>query len=336
MTESKQTAFLTTRAISVLKATIGILSNNPSLIYNKEYFEENVIHSLLADFHEIKDVRFTADLDAYFYVFDYKGVNPEILVSDNRDRVVAIGDFSTLEKLVTDKRLTLFSNLGILARLILSTLERCHNIYSFHGCSLLNEKTNELLLVVGGPGSGKTCFILNGFRKGLKLFSSELTHFTVSDDNLIFYKGSTSDNVRIGTLKYDFPEMISELGISLPEVKDVWGKKIAINLAKFEAPLDEVVDPELILIFPHVEENIEEPDVREIKNLRKIKIPLFKSLSEKLASAILYETIPVESMDNSFLREKRLKYLEKFMKIGKIKRAVKVLAGPRNCLEGIV
>lgn len=337
---------LAARGIKVVKAEIGLVSNNPSLIYAHEYFEGIhhpsvvkgegwLIHSLLANFQvNSTDYQPPPSLDGYFYVLDYKNAKPVISIFE--DNVVAIGPWSEAEMETVDKRYTLLGNQGLLFRFILTTLERKYGIYNFHACALYNEETNEMLLALGERGSGKSALLLNALDKGLfKLFATEIAHVTLTGDGVTFYKGTMRNNVRAGHLLYDFPRVAEKLGLKLSELQDSWGTKIQVNLKEYEAKPDVVVNPEITLVIPRIEEYNEMCQYHYVRDMRRVKRLLMENLCDKITSlTLIYETVPVGSLDNLNLTRKRLEFVEKFIDMGKIRKVVSIFAGPRNCFEG--
>jgi len=143
---------------------------------------------------------------------------------------VARGNFLELEKEAKDSRFSLLGNEGLFFRFVLKIMESKFNIFSLHACSLFDEKTERFFIICGGAGSGKTAFISKGIEAGLKIFSTEMTHFDLwSAGKLKFYKGSLLDNIRIANLKYDYPNIYERLELNLPEAEDEWGTKITLD-----------------------------------------------------------------------------------------------------------
>ncbi len=337
---------LSTRGIQVVKAKIGLASNNPSLIYSPEYFEgvhhPNVvsgegwlIRSQWANFQvNPTDYRPSPSLDGYFYIFDYESIKPNISIVE--DNIVAIGDWSALEEATVDKRYTLLGNQGLLFRFVLTTLERKHGIYNFHACALYNEESNEMLFALGERGSGKSALLLSALDKGLfKLFATEIVHVGITDDGITFYKGTLRNNVRAGHLLYDFPKIAENIGVKLSELQDPWGTKVQVNLESYGTETDVVINPKITLIIPRIEEYNKSCLYNFINDMRKVKRLLMENLCDKITSlALIYETVPVDSLNNLALMSKRLAFLEKFIKEGRIEKVVSLFASPHNCLEG--
>lgn len=166
------------RAVKILHARLGILSNNEALINEPRYFEGQVMESLLTNIHSIEKIPYTEDLDAYLVVIDDPKIYPEVRVTDRI--ITAAGDFSRFEKECSDNRYSLFGNLGLLFKILLITLERRYETWTFHASSMYSPSRNTLLLVVGGAGAGKTVFLLKGLEDDWRIFSTEMTHVAFS------------------------------------------------------------------------------------------------------------------------------------------------------------
>ena len=110
------------RAVKILHARIGIVSNNEALINEPRYFEGQVMESLLTNIHSIEKIPYTDDLDAHFVIIDDPHIHPDVRVTDQV--ITASGDFSRYEKECSDNRYSLFGNLGLLFKILLVTLER--------------------------------------------------------------------------------------------------------------------------------------------------------------------------------------------------------------------
>lgn len=332
-----------TRAIEIVKAKIGLISNKSSIIYNKEYFEGVKhpiieegegwqIHSLQANF-QIKDIEYHPQkLDAYFHVYNYENIEPIISIKENE--VIAIGDWLTLENKASDKRFSLFGNLGLLFRFALKILENKYGIFNLHACALYDEKENKMLLALGERGSGKTALLLSAItRSDFKIFATEIVPITLKND-VIFYKGTLRNNVRIGNLLYDFPEVLKDLKLKFKEVDDPWGTKIQINLEKYAVKEDFITNPEIIIVIPRIEEYNQKCQYNYIKDYRKLKRIILDNISDRIRSlSIIYDEVPIGEVDRYELIEKRANFVENFLNKAKILKALTLFAGPKNCLE---
>ena len=321
------------RAVKIVEARIGIVSNNEKLITEPRYFEGQVMESLLTDIHSIEPIPYSNDLDAYFMAIDDPHLQPQVKVTEKV--LTATGDFTRYEKECSDNRYSLFGNLGLFFKYLLVTLERYHNTYSFHASAMYSPRRDILLLVVGGAGAGKTCFLLKGLEDDWEIFSTEMTHFKFTDEGYIFSMGSLYDNIRLGNLIYDFPRAKEKLKVDIPEVADVWGHKMAIDMRHIAAQ-PRYLNPRVTLVDARVESRREKPIVKTVARKEKIVKLLFDNATEKFGSpVILYDVIPVESLDTPELMRRRLQAMNRFVEKVKLTPVKSVLAGAQNCMEGI-
>jgi hypothetical protein len=321
------------RAVSIAQARIGIVSNNEKLVTEPRYFEGQILESLLTNIHSIQPIPYTNDLDAYFVALDDPNIQPQVKVTEKV--LLATGDFSRYERECSDNRYSLFGNLGLFFKYLLVTLERYHHVYSFHASSMFSPSRNTLLLVVGGPGAGKTVFLLKGLEDDWQIFSTEMTHFKFTDQGYVFYMGSLFDNIRLGTLIYDFPEANKRLKVEIPDVPDVWGHKIAIDMRHI-AGQPHYVNPRVTIVDAKIESGRDTPIIKTITRKEKVVKLLFDNATEKFGSpVVLYDRIPVESLDTPELMNKRLQVMVRFAEEVKFNEVKSCLAGAKNCMEGI-
>ncbi|MCY4438275.1 MAG: hypothetical protein OXE05_13205 [Chloroflexi bacterium] len=330
-------AGLARRAVRVLQARFGLVSNNRQLISNPEFFESRtVIQSLVTNVHEVPEIPYAEPLDARMFILDVPQASPYVHVGT--DEIIAVADFSALEAACSDRRCSLFGNLGLFFRFALVVLERRFNIFSFHASALYLPEQNELMLVVGGAGAGKTVFLLEGLRRGYQVFSTEMTHLEFRGSNVVFHKGSLVDNIRQGNFVHDFPEAVERLDLDLPDVKNVWAHKLAVDLAPVAPEFDEIVNPRLSLLFPKIESGRETAVVSDVAPGPKMVKLLFDNASEKIGgTGLLYDRIPIASTDAPDIAAKRLDGMNRLVHdhTALIIRAKDTLAGTHNCMEGL-
>ena len=328
---------LARRAVRVLRAQFGLLSNNRDLISNPEFFQSrSVIQSLVTNVHEVPEIPYAEPFDGRMVILDAPQEPPAVRVG--AEEVFAVADFSALEAACSDRRCTLFGNLGVFFRFALAVLERRHDIFSFHASALYLPERNELMLVVGGAGAGKTVFLLEGLRRGYQVFSTEMTHLEFRGGDVVFHKGSLVDNIRQGSFVYDFPDAAARLGLDLPDVANVWAHKLAVDLAPVAPAADELVNPNLSLLFPKIESGRETAVVSDVKPGPKMVKLLFDNASEKIGgTALLYDRIPMPGIDAPDIAAKRLDAMNRLAHdhTGLIVRAKDILAGTHNCMEGL-
>ena len=312
---------------------MGIVSNSEKLITESRYFEGQVLESLLTDIHSIQPIPYSEDLDAFFIAIDDPKVEPQVRITEKI--LYATGDFTRYEKECSDNRYSLFGNLGLFFKYLLVTLERYHRVCSFHASSMYSPSRNTLLMVVGGPGAGKTVFLLKGLEDDWQIFSTEMTHFAFTDQGYEFYMGSLFDNIRLGTLIYDFPNANKRLKVEIPKVPDIWGHKIAIDMGHIAAQ-PRYLNPVVTVVDAKIESGREVPVVKTITRKEKIVKLLFDNATEKFGSpVILYDVIPVESLDTPELMKRRLHTMTRFAEEVTLTPVKSVLAGVKNCMEGI-
>ena len=330
--EKKQKHELFERTIQICEANIKLVSNKRELLA----FKKGVIADIETDFYKVKEVKVpSTSIDAYFYVINED--SEAQIYTTSSDIIIAKGNFLELEKKTRDIRFSLLGNEGLFYRFALRMLEDKHNIFSFHACSLFDDEKEILYIICGGTGSGKTAFLLKGIEEGLKIFSTEMTHFKFQPGGKIeFYKGSLLDNIRIGNLRHDYPKVYKMLNIKLPNIKDEWGTKIVVDLSQFQTSFDMLDDPQIILVFPHIEQEKGESIVNEIKDRRIIRKHLYDNISSKIGETILlYEQIPVIGLDTPSSAKRRLSAVDKFTQYKKLQKTLNVIAGIKNCLKGV-
>jgi hypothetical protein len=329
------------RAIQIVRARLGLVSNNRDLITRSEYFVDRVPQSLLTDYHAVDDVPWSGrsgDVDAEIRILDVRGLTPAVTLGP--DHVVAAGDWTGCEAECSDRRYTLFGNLGFVFRYVIHVLERHHDTWSFHASAMVDDK-GVLWLIPGGAGAGKTVFLLEGLTRGWTIFSTEMTHLRLTaDGGYEFYKGSLFDNIRLGTLLYDFPAVIERLGLTLPAgpaLGDPWGSKIALDLGHAETPTDVLVRPPLRIVNPKVESGRDRAIVGRLDRREKLVKLLFDNATEKQGGTVLlYDRLPLGSLDTPALMGRRLQAMQGLVERATIKSARTTLCGAKNCMEGLL
>ena len=326
-------ASLEKRAVQCLDARIGLISNNRRLITDERYFKATRVESLLTNIHRISEVPYE-NVNADFIVLDDPQVKSGVLFGGTT--CGSAGDFQAWESTCDDNRYSVFGNLGLFFRYLLATLERHHAIFSFHASSLFIPEQNTLLLVMGGPGAGKSVCLLQGLMSGWKIFSTEITHFRLTDDGYEFYKGSLLDNVRLGTLIHDLPETADKLQIEIPDVDDEWKEQVAVDLSRFEAD-DVYRNPRIRIVNVHVQSYREGCSVSEWTDREHIFWQMYRNTSEKFASPwLMYGRIPVPGCDDAPLGQQRQTALRTFLDRAEIENVRSVMSGPRSCLDGMM
>ena len=324
-----------TKGFNILGVQHGIASNVETLIHNPVYFTPGEIYSQVTNWEKIKVSEYGLGMDSYCYINDARDL--EFAIQERGKELYVQGDFSTLEAETDDRRWALLGNIGLWFRHVLKTQES-KGIFSLHAAAIYNEDENELYIIVGKAGSGKTVFLLEAISRGCQIFSTEMTYFKFSGVGVHFLRGALYDNIRVGSFVYDFPAAAEALNLELPEVDNPWEHKISVDLHGLKTTLPELDNPTLCFVFPRIEKGIEQVKVKDIKDSKELARRLFDSASEKIGSTfLLYDSFPIRGLDTTDLAAKRWQAVERLVAGGEwaIKQAQSTLAGPRNCLEEI-
>lgn len=125
--------------------------------------------------------------------------NEKIVINDRKNTSIKLEkekfiintDISKIIKKDYNHQFSLFGNKGIIQKYILFILETKYNSIVFHGCALKNKK-GEIIIGLGGSGSGKSVLINLALQKGWELISTEQI---IIDNNMNIYKGNIFDNI---------------------------------------------------------------------------------------------------------------------------------------------
>lgn len=312
--------------IKILKTTIGIESNREELLPLLPLKIE--VKSLLTDFKDVESIPYSTGLDGYISVEESEG---ELSFEFSGERARFRGPFLRLTQEASDLRFSLWGNQGFLYRLALYLLEKKHGIYSFHACALYHEEKDQMYIVIGGAGSGKTVYLLSGLSRGLRLFSTETVSFRIDKNDISWFMGSLIDNVRLGTLMHNFPQFLP--GTETHEPGDEWQKKIALDLSSYQTRLTELTAPSKVyILFPRIEEGRKGFLLNSIEDKRIAAKALFDNISQKITeSVILYDKIPVLGFDEKEMALTRLKYVNRLVLHKTINKIASVLSNPNDC-----
>jgi len=319
------------RNIGIWGFVTRLVCNNADLLQEGRYFDGLVLESLRTDVYRIERLPDGTAHDAEFVIRDQAGGATRVTVSPGR--VEAAGDFSRLERTCPDSRYSLFGNLGLYFRFAMAEMEE-KGLFSFHASALYREEDRRLILLVGGPGTGKTVFLLAGVPMGYRVLSAEMTHCRIDDEGVHFYKGALFDNIRVGNFVVDFPEAIEAFRVAIPAVDDVWAKKIAVDMTPVATRDDIVSNPRLVVVFPKVELGRGAPVITQVRDPRVQARLLFGNLSEKIASSfLLYDEYAVAPFDSPSRAARRHEFVKRLLP--HVLEAKNVLTGPRECMKGV-
>lgn len=317
--------------VRILKAGIGIESNAEELL---PVFPLKVeVPSLLTDFKSIEQIPHSHDLDGNILVKNSEE-KPSYQFSGHQVRFT--GPFLKFTREASDLRFSLWGNQGFLYRYALYLLEKKHRIISLHACALYSDKANQLYVITGGAGSGKTVYLLSGLSKGLRLFSTETVHVRVEKNTLSWFMGSLVDNVRLGTLTHHFPGFLRN--IETQEVEDEWQRKIALDLSSYTTDFEKMTDPSAVtILFPRIEEGREGFRFTPVADRRKAAKALFDNITQKLSeTVVLYDRLPVLGLDEESLALERLSRVNQLVQHKSVIQMASVLSNPEECWGDIL
>ena len=104
----------------------------------------------------------------------------------------------------------------------------------------------------------------------------------------------------------------------------------------FRSAQPRYLNPVVTVVDAKIESGREVPVVKTITRKEKIVKLLFDNATEKFGShVILYDVIPVESLDTPELMKRRLHTMTRFAEEVTLTPVKSVLAGVKNCMEGI-
>lgn len=319
------------RKIGIWDLVTRLESNNERLISNPRYFDDLVLESLRTDVYRIERLGDEVPHDAEMIVHDSPGA--QLSLRKGPGRLETWGDFTRLEETCFDRRYSLFGNLGLFFRFATAEMEE-KGLFSFHASALYHEEEDRLLLLVGGPGAGKTVFLLAGVPLGYTVLSTEMTHCRIDDQGAHFYKGALFDNIRVGNFTEDFPEAIEFFGLEIPQVDNIWSHKMQVDMTPVATRADIITNPKTVAVFPKVELGRGAPAITPVSDKRYLARLLFANLREKIASSfLLYDEHPVASFDTPERAARCGVFVRQLLP--HIAEAKNTLTGPRECMKGV-
>ena len=312
--------------VRIVEATVAVTSNQASLLPVLPPPLE--VHSLHTDFREVEPIPLCSRPDGSILIAEDPAAPLRYRISGTRARWE--GPLNSLTRRASDPRFSLWGNLGFLFRFALFLLEKKHRIHNLHAGALYEPSRHRLFVIIGGPGSGKTVYLLSGLERKLSLFSTETVHFRHEGRSVRWFTGSLVDNVRIGTLRRHFPRFLpAPMGV--PD-EDADNQKKAIDLSTFRYPENSLVDPTVVLLFPRIEEELGTFVLRPLGDERQTIQSLFANITEKLSqTTLLYDRIPVPGFDRMELAEARRRACQDLARHKTIAFSGAVRSGPTEC-----
>ena len=318
------------RVVKILNARIELISNT-GLIHEPNYFSLTDVESLLSDYASVDELPLGTCPDGTIVILD-EDSPPSMNVNDTL--AVARGPFVEMEKSMQDKRYTLLGNQGLLYRFIMYILEKKYSIFSFHANALYDEKRDTLFVVFGGAASGKSPALMAGLHNGLKVFGTELVHFSVNGGKFYFYQSSCLDNIRPQSIHDDFPELLPKLNVPVCQGFSSPSSKFLLDMRHFAAPKPVLTSPRLRLIMPRVEPGRSPVIAAKTEDQGQVAKMLFDNLAEKIsASYTMYNCIASSGFDSPYLAERRLHAVQALLRAADNPHAETYLAPARYFME---
>jgi len=315
--------------VEILGCRVGLASNQQALL--PVWPGPLEVPSLLTDFHEVREIAWPGDeADGYILVEEAPDEAAHYKVENNA--WIFRGPFTRLSRETADRRYSFWGNQGLLYRLTLAWLEKNHGVYSLHACGLVDEAQRRLIVVAGGPGSGKTVYLLSGLLRGFRLFSTETVHFRLVASEVQWFMGSLVDNIRLGTLRHDFPSFLPPALAGSWDWSREWQAKIAVDLSAYRYSKDVLTSPDCLLILPRVEEGRAGFKSLAIEDRRQAARILFQNISEKIASSfILYDVLAVTGLETQEQAAARLKAVFNLLEHPQTHQPLEILTNPKEC-----
>ncbi|HAK45694.1 MAG TPA: hypothetical protein DCO79_07235 [Spirochaeta sp.] len=324
------------RAFELQGMKIGLISDFHDIITDDEYFmsKGGHLHSLLSNFNSLNEISSTLPMDVIFEVKNISGAEEFSLEVDGSNYYLS-GPVERCEKECSDKRSSIFGNMGFFSKVAVLELEK-RGIFSFHSTSFCKEDENRLYLVLGGSGAGKSSVLLKAQTANMNVFGTELTHFSLNDGKLKLMEGSLWQNCRMGNLVIDFPELLGKYGIDWSGEGDPWYQYKSVDLGDWKAGKAVLEDPELVLLFPRIESERENSVIFR-SSAEKKDYKIYNNLADKVSPpSMLYGTYFIPSIDDDESQKLRMKAAIDFRRTANIIDCWEILASPAQCLDGII
>ncbi|PJF36507.1 MAG: hypothetical protein CUN49_05030 [Candidatus Thermofonsia Clade 1 bacterium] len=323
------------RKLQIIHSVFQISTNAPWLVQAEEYFGTKDVQSLLTNYHSVSEAPESAHADAEVLLLDLPDQPLRVHVAPRQ--LWISGDLSALERDVRDRRYSIFGNMGLFFRYSLAALQRFHGIVSMHASSFYHPERNELLIVGGGSGAGKSVYLFEGLRRGYQVFTAEMTFFRIDADGVHFYKGALHDNVWTGSIQGEFADVIREkLGVQHLEQRQNFLAKAVIDLTPAATAQDVISNPKVLLLLSRLEQDRPTCSVTPIDDARTAACRVYEVASEKLQSGyVLYERYAAPNVDDAELQAQRFALCLQFVQGSWLRGVRKVVAGNRNCMEAV-
>jgi hypothetical protein len=324
------------RAFELQGMNIGILSDIEEIISDDEYFKSKggYLHSLLSNFNSLNEISSELPMDMFFEIRNDSAAKEFSLEVDGSTYCLS-GRIEKCEKETSDKRSSIFGNMGIFSKIAVRELEKM-GVFSFHSTSFCKPGENRLYLVLGGSGAGKSSVLLKAQTENLNVFGTELTHFRVNEGKLQLMMGSLWQNCRMGNLVVDFPQLLDKYGILYSGEGNPWHQYKSVDMGRWKAQSSVLDNPEVVLLFPRIESERENNVVFK-SSADKKDYEIYSNLADKVSPpSMLYRSYFIPSIDDDESQKRRMKAASDFLNAANIIDCWEILANPAQCLNGII
>jgi hypothetical protein len=326
------------RRIQIIDAIFEIITNAPWLATDETYFGPHDVQSLLTNYYTVLDVE--ADdprpNSAIIYLMNQPGI--KLSVRADSDILFVAGDLLALEHALRDKRYSMFGNLGLFFRYSLAVLQNKHGIISMHASAFYHPEKDDLLVVGGGSGAGKSVYLFEGLKEGYQVFTAEMTLFRIDQSGITLFKGALHDNVWTGSIQGEYAQIIQErLGVQSLQARQDFLAKAVVDLTPVAVKADVLHNPRILMLLSRIEQERQTCTFSSFKDKAEAAAKVYEVASEKMQSGyVLYGTYAAPVIDTDALAQARLDGCRAFVEGHWMRDVRKVIAGPNNCLQAIV
>ena len=230
-------------------------------------------------------------------------------VEIHNDVLIITANIHELVKKDYNHQFSLFGNKGIIQKYILHVLEKKYNIMVLHACSLIS-KNNDIIIGLGGSGSGKSVLINVALQNGWKLLSTEQT---LINEKMEIIKGNIYDNVSPLSSELIEKKLPKASIIQNKKLIEPLGEKIFTDMSLYEANEDKIKIDFSKLTIINVDFNGKRENVIDIEDQDYLLRLLQLSASEKISfpGIIRNELVDFPYIGNAIIRQKIINKLIK-------------------------
>jgi hypothetical protein len=299
-------------AASVHGVEVLVDCDDERLLPWHEYLGDLAPHSLLNQFHRIQIASASHGAPA-LAIRQRDRKKPTVVIRS--DLVTVEGDLLLLEKTCRDRRFTILGTVGVLFRTILRELERA-SVLTLHASALYDATRHEVVAILGASGAGKTPVMLAGLSQGYQLLGTDHVHLSLVNGCVALLKGGVRDNVYPGSLIGFAP--LADVPAAIP-VEAWFAAKQSVDLSKWQADVDAIVDPRIRFVAPSLS-SVHERQRRVSRDMQELQSYLYDNATEKLAQRVpLYDgAVEMAPINDAALSTRRSELLRAWLAAARI------------------